>query len=310
MFVSRGFRRQQILRQLLKKGREVVVAVESDAIDSTKSVELGSTEESVVRAHQEVLVKQSQIYSALLGSDSEQFLRRFGDMEDAYAFRASSDDQKAEYKNKLPGCFTALHRTLAKLNNLKSKLSPDVLALQRSQSLASFFAEYYAFCRFYGVHVLEFPVRKALGYCKLRQWAEASVVVRPFNQLRPLIILIAWDEFEDDFFAREELITHLWRNRPDYPTDPCSEPRLVQWCNRLDFNVQLISTLLEHISKANGENAGMSQSEKNDRAIRLLDTLRLHSILYTLRDYLPFLPARILLSVLEAQREPDVRFFM
>jgi len=68
------------------------------------------------------------------------------------------------------------------------------LALQRSQCMASFFADYYAFCRHYGFHVLEFPIRKALGHCKLRQWAEASVVVRPFNQLRPLVVLIAWDE--------------------------------------------------------------------------------------------------------------------
>jgi len=82
----------------------------------------------------------------------------------------------------------------------------------------------------------------------------------------------------------------------------------VQWCNRLDFNVQLIGTLLEYIAKANPDaSSALSLSEKNDRAIRLLDTLRLHSILYTFRDYLPFLPPRILLTVLEGQREADVR---
>ncbi len=37
---------------------------------------------------------------------------------------------------------------------------------------------------------------------------------------------------------------NLWRYRPSFPADQCAEPRLVQWCNRLDFNVHLIDTVL------------------------------------------------------------------
>ena len=89
--------------------------------------------------------------------------------------------------------------------------------------------------------MFQYALKKALGYAKARNWREMNTMIRPFSQLRALVILLVWDEFEDDFQSREELIVECWRTRPAFPADECSEPRLTQWVNRLDFNIRLIN---------------------------------------------------------------------
>jgi hypothetical protein len=239
----------------------------------------------IVQQQQEALALQAEAYTALLGTEHEFALRRFCGLEDAFVHGS------AEQRRALPLCFLTLHRALEALD--KMKLDAETLARQQHQCLAAFFAEYYTFIRVTSQHVFEYAIRKALGYLKARNWKEAAVAIRPFSQLRPAVVLMAWDEFADDFAARDELITHLWRNRPAFPSDPCAEVRLTQWCNRLEFNVRLINAVLDHVDGPQSDPA-----DRNDRAIRLLDTLRTHSILYALRDYLPTLEPHVLLKLL------------
>lgn len=63
---------------------------------------------------------------------------------------------------------------------------------QREQCLCTFYSEYYSFIRVTGQHVLQYIIKKALGYLKGRNWHDANIAIRPFSELRPLVILLAW----------------------------------------------------------------------------------------------------------------------
>lgn len=293
---------QQSLLSLLSKYSSHLGMDERSLIDRSvldgDEVEMNEfSNERIVKQQQEKLYMQAASYSRLLGTNEEYTLRRFCQLEDNHVYGGN------DLKKTLPLIFLTFHRALDTLNKIflgrTDATSADELRGQQEQCHAAFFAEYYSFIRVTGQHVFQYIIRKTLGYLKGRQWKEAGIAIRPFSQLRPLVILIAWDEFEDDFFAREELIVHLWRNRPAFPPDSCSEPRLTQWCNRLDFNVKLINSVLDY------SYPNLDTATKNDRAIRLLDTLRLHSILYTFRDHIPQMPPHVLLDLLSPDNFMD-----
>jgi hypothetical protein len=248
-----------------------------------------------IRQYHERLLHQVQAYSALIGTSNEHALRTLGKLEDDYIY---GDAEFKDPKDAPPYFFQQLSAHLDSIDDLliANQIRPEEAQRQQQQCLVTFFAQFYSFVRHQNIHMLEYVIRRALGFCKGRNWKHVAEMIRPFNQLRPLVLLLAWDEFADDFSGREELVVNLWREQPAFPNDPCSEPRLTQWCNRLDFNVQLINIVLDDYAKT--KNVKLRPAERNDRAIRLLDTLRMHSILYSFRDYLPPLHPTVLLTLL------------
>jgi len=77
----------------------------------------------------------------------------------------------------------------------------------------------HAFWRYYsnyvrirpGGHLFEFPVQVALGIIRLNQWNKVSLLLKPFHKLRTLVVLLAWDEYKDDYGKRREIVIRLWR---------------------------------------------------------------------------------------------------
>jgi hypothetical protein len=78
----------------------------------------------------------------------------------------------------------------------------------------------------------------------------------------------------------------------------------VEWCNRLHFNVRLVNAVLDYTESVQKRTSGFvpdpatQARDRNDQATRLLDTLRLHSILYSFRDFLSQLSPTVLVDVL------------
>jgi hypothetical protein len=131
--------------------------------------------------------------------------------------------------------------------------------------------------------------RKVFQLIESRSYREADALLRPFEPLRPLYILMAWDQLaaRTDYLSRRSLIENLWRavrygpqsaNR--YPNDECSERRLIHWCDRLSFHIELVDLVLERTPDDN--RPPVSDQFKNDVGSRLLNRLPAQSILYAL----------------------------
>ncbi len=78
------------------------------------------------------------------------------------------------------------------------------------QHLSRFWRDFYHVMRVTNQHGLEFVLSRAVECVQANQFEECAVVLRPFERLKPLVLLMVWDKFEQDIDARIRLMNILW----------------------------------------------------------------------------------------------------
>merc|ERR1712083_579831 len=104
----------------------------------------------------------------------------------------------------------------------------------RGQVVRLFWSNYWSFIRSTKQHILEYPLNQAnrLILQQSPDWNILKLLLLPFNPLRPLILLIAWDQLgASSFVARRNLINAVWVSKkraeillPVEYTGECREP--------------------------------------------------------------------------------------
>ncbi len=84
-------------------------------------------------------------------------------------------------------------RKEAIIQNKKTLECAQKWATARDECVVHFWSSYYAYIRYTKQHIFQFPMKRTLALIKAKRWELAECVLRPFSQLRPLILLIAWD---------------------------------------------------------------------------------------------------------------------
>jgi len=257
----------------------------------------------------------------------------------------------------------------------------------REDALSAFWMDYYGYCRVHRQHIFEFPIKVALeciehltriatapawhngGYAcsetssgrltdaekaQLMEvfWKTIEVVMVPFNLLRPLLVLLAWDRVNEDFTLRRELIQRVWRPyhrnlsnaaafqefavasaqqvgfsgmdsdehakaaeavrgantteiaamNPFRARQECSEPKLVVYCNRLDFYLSLIDLVLDRAPSAKG----LKAADRVATTKWLLDMMNKDSCIKAIHPYLVELQPLYLVDALSQQIELEM----
>jgi len=247
-------------------------------------------------AAEQQLQRKASVYSSLLGTAEESALTKFTSMEDQFLYGG------LDAKKNIPNFFPQLLTGLDELKGFGDD-SDGMMSKRRESAMQDFWARYYSYTQVTNQHIFQFPLKMGLKYIKNREWDKVELVLLPFNQLRPLIVLVAWDEFDNKYRFRKELIDHLWRNQEEEAKAQCSEPRLTRWCDRLMFHVDMVSIILMHDHELSTEDRERQDAEGN----RLLQTLHTQSILHSLRSYLPSLPPSTVVKRFSKEKAVDLQ---
>ncbi len=246
----------------------------------------------------------------------------------------------------------------------------EPLHTQREEALSAFWSDYYSYARVRRQHIFEFPLKVALDCIgqltristaeawhidgrpcstgssgrlsndeKLQVlevfWNALEMVMLPFNLLRPLLVLIAWDRVEQNYALRRQIIQRVWRpyrqnllNISAFQAfadvaasdaadaahggdsrrnlfrarQECSEPKLVMYCNRLDFYLQLIDLVLGRAPTA----SKLNDVDKARTEAYLLAQMNRQSCIRALHPYLVELQPRYLVHALKNQIELEM----
>lgn len=257
---------QRVLNK--KEIAQRVSEIDMQPMMSTNAMELG-----------EVRFKQKlRVYSALIGSSNTTALKRYCRLEDQFLYGGKSNLQK-----EIPACFAELHRSLLEIQVRERQTNSDEQAVDDApasyelnlnefaadsesrdpdpkdaklrttyqQVFNMFWSHYTGFIRYHNEHIFVFPIKLAQRYIHERDWKNVSLLLLPFNPLRPLAILHFWDGLPNktsSFAIRRSLIRNVWVKRTTkdfYPWQKkCSELRLVEWCERMTLYMDVIDIIL------------------------------------------------------------------
>jgi hypothetical protein len=70
--------------------------------------------------------------------------------------------------------------------------------------------QFYHFIRVTKHHYLEYVLTKAIDLILNKDFESCHILLQPFERLKPLILLMTWDKFENDIDSRKKLIKLLW----------------------------------------------------------------------------------------------------
>ncbi|EFC39804.1 predicted protein [Naegleria gruberi] len=154
-----------------------------------------------------------------------------------------SDKEYSDEQFKLTRIFTSLDEELLS----KQKL---IDIIQASPSSQSFWFHYMEYIRVTNNHILESGLNLALDLVAKKDYASLNILLdqENFSNMRPLIILLSWDNYKSDITERHNIIQNIWIQGKQKRT-PISDPWVEFTCNELafflDFSLDASELLLE-----------------------------------------------------------------
>ena len=116
--------------------------------------------------------------------------------------------------------FSTLEDKLLRLKSSQSSLPPAFEVLQLLEPASYRFKEppitfwdaYFEFTRVARAHCLEYVMETSSGFIRKRDFCTAAWLLAPFPQLKPLVILLCWEEFRRDVKSLQHLLDTLWKS--------------------------------------------------------------------------------------------------
>lgn len=116
--------------------------------------------------------------------------------------------------------FSTLEDKLLRLKSSQSSLPPAFEVLQLLDPATYTFKEppitfwdaYFEFTRVASAHCLEYVIETSSGFIRQRDFCTAAWLLAPFPQLKPLVVLLCWDEFRRDVESLQHLLDTLWKS--------------------------------------------------------------------------------------------------
>ena len=218
--------------------------------------------------------------SSMLGGDKSYYpneslrLRLY----ESLSSRKSSDSCLLEVVAQLEDAFLSLH--------CEKRTLPPCFDLDHP---APFWDAYSDFVRMKNVDALRYPLEMAVKLVRKREFHLAEILLVNFNQLRPALILLCWDDFGVDIDSRSSLLRVAWLTYLDkkHSLDRrcMQEVEDAVWgiARRFDAALALAKhyRAVPRISDAWSPMSGDSES-----VIDIMRQLPKHSILYVMRAVL------------------------
>ena len=153
-----------------------------------------------------------------------------------------------------------------------------------------------------------------------QKWDQVPLVLSEFPKLIPLVLLICWDLFDGDISSRQKLIDLLWKtNSSNAEVSRTWDPLLVDSCERLSYQMQLAWWCCAkfckldkdkqskiYLQNAEGGTVPLSNfSSPFEIASAVVNVLREHSLLYTMRQCLPEIDREEMEEIIRSDPEKD-----
>ena len=198
--------------------------------------------------------------------------------------------------------FSTLEDKLLRLKSSQSSLPPafevcqllDPATYSFKEPPITFWDAYFEFTRVAGEHCLEYVVNTASEFIRKRDFLTAAWLLAPFCQLKPLVVLLCWEEFRRDVESLQHLLDTLWK--------PYVEETYRDSSKVGDLLVDHWVEVLNYRLFASGWISKVSETPApvNEVAADVLEEITSHSILYVMRPNLPLVESHVLLSSLHS----------
>jgi hypothetical protein len=197
---------------------------------------------------------------------------------------------------------------------------------------SDFWKPFVNYIRISGNHILESVLQACLDVTQARNFEKLKALLSPphFENLKPLVILLSWDEMSNDLKARQQLMDTLWPSEALFDRSIVKDDVINYSCNELAYYLSVswwISKQLLDIGITDSNSPTMTYSmKKANRVPKFMDVLSKrrrnknttnddqkdsesignialsnlshHSILYLLLPWIPHIKENELVSIL------------
>ena len=239
--------------------------------------------------------------------------------------------------------FSTLEDKLLRLKSSQSSLPPAFEVLQLLEPATYRFQEppitfwdaYFEFTRVAGAHCLEYVMETSSGFIRKRDFCTAAWLLAPFPQLKPLVVLLCWEEFRQDVESLQNLLDTLWKSYAEETfrdSSKVGDLLVDHWVEVLNYRLfaagwiskvvveqaqqprKMVTAPLRLKRKErtdgpqdspsrdveSGEATLEEMGSVQEVAADVLDQITSHSILYVMRPNLPMVDSHTLLSSLHS----------
>ncbi|GAM26377.1 hypothetical protein SAMD00019534_095520 [Acytostelium subglobosum LB1] len=287
---------------------------------------------SIVDFKKTTNLSRMRIFESLLSNRTLYPLQEYASFEDEIL---STETTEQQYPSDLEPSgvsqteFPQVFAILRQYESLKQH-QPDQHDSLQHKITNDFWYWFYHFLRVNNQHFLEYTLQEAVRLVKERRFDDAMILVKPLAPMLPLVILLCWDHFGDDFSSRQAL-TQLMATTSGVKVDDSllhSNQQLAylvemaEWCcgkmmavpnspggNRLivgkhQFDINhsrdLTSSSDSDDSSSNDQQATpLAQNISNV----VINQLSHQSFINVIKDCLPFISSKDILALVE--RDPD-----
>lgn len=124
--------------------------------------------------------------------------------------------------------------------------------------ILSFWSEYFKFIYVSSEHCLEYPLQNAYRFLKERKLELAIELIQPFDNLKPIVILLAFNCFRYQISSLEKIIEPLWKPEKTELKVGNGHPyrKMMNKCEEIVYNLRLAHWLSEY-AEQNTEKIGV-----------------------------------------------------
>lgn len=176
---------------------------------------------------------------------------------------------------------------------------------ERSSRMQEFWAQYFDFVTISKNHLIEYIITQFFELIEQHRFEDCRVLLYPFQQMKPLLLLMCFEKFGNDIKSKQQILDMLWNEghmEKEGLTKASKNQNLTDAVNTIAYQVKLArwagSLLLKHHSEENESSDSKALIIGNERtdvpntdadfAISNLvaNMLKQHGILFVLHHYL------------------------
>lgn len=232
-----------------------------------------------LEAARNAFLHRAKIYEAFLthASNSHAALRLFSTLEDKLLRLKSS-------QSSLPTAFEVCQL-----------LDPATYSFKEPP--ITFWDAYFEFTRVAGEHCLEYVINTASEFIRKRDFLTAAWLLAPFPQLKPLVVLLCWEEFRRDVESLQHLLDTLWKSYVEETfrdSSKVGDLLVDHWVEVLNYRLFAAGWISKVVETSK------PTAPVNEVAADVLEAITSHSLLYVMRPQLPMVESHLLLSSLQS----------
>lgn len=239
-------------------------------------------------------LERSRLYEALLRTDSPFLLALFASLENSLQVRfifvvlyAYGRVQASRADAVLPAAYDLIANDGGAL-----RIAYILLLTYAIDILASFWSEFGLHSIGKGFHFIDFVITKGTELAQKGDMEHLARLVRPFPQLRPLVLLASWRSCEEDPVQADRLLAVLW---DEAQVSSLSDPDVRIACQRLVHGQRVAKWCIARIA---ADHEAVGTPAVPDASI--VESLRERSALHVLEGRLSRIDENELMELLQS----------